>query len=68
MRGAYGEVGNVVLPFAEEGEPSPCIHVEYLLLEEVEICGLTGTGGGGFIWSLYRFEDDLEDCRADGGV
>jgi len=43
MCGAYGEVGKVVLPFAEEGEPSPYIPVEYL---EVEICGLTGTGGG----------------------
>lgn len=46
MRGAYGEVGNVALPFAEEGEPSPYIPVEYLLLEEVEIWGLAGTGGG----------------------
>jgi hypothetical protein len=46
MRGAYGEVGNVVLPFVEEGEPSPYIPVEYLLPEEVEICGLTDTGGG----------------------
>jgi len=68
MRGAYGEVGNVALPFVEEGEPSPYIPVEYLLLEEVEICGLTGTGGGWFVCSLKRFEDELENCRADGGV
>jgi hypothetical protein len=46
MRGAYGEVGNVELPFVEEGEPSPYIPVEYLLLEEAEVCGLTDTGGG----------------------
>jgi hypothetical protein len=48
MRGAYGEIGNVTLPFAEEGEPSPYIPVEYRLLEEVEVCGLTGTGGASF--------------------
>jgi hypothetical protein len=68
MRGAYGEVGNVALPFVEEGEPSPYIPVEYLLLEEVEICGLTGTGSAWFVCSLKRFEDELEDCRADRGV
>ncbi len=45
MRGAYGEVGSVTLPFAEVGEPSPYIPVEYLLLEEVDICGRTGTWG-----------------------
>ena len=45
MRGAYGEVGNVELSFVEEGEPSPYIPVEYLLLEEIEVCGRTGTGG-----------------------
>lgn len=37
MRGAYGEMGNAALLFAEDGEPSPYIPVEYLLLEEVEI-------------------------------
>jgi hypothetical protein len=46
MRGAYGEVGNVAFPFVEEGEPSPYIPVEYLLFEEVKICGLGGTEGG----------------------
>lgn len=48
MRGAYGEVGNEALPLTEDGEPSPYIPVEYLLVKEVEVCGLTGTGGAWF--------------------
>lgn len=47
MRGAYGEVGKVTLLFGEDGEPSPYIPVEYLLLEDVESCGLEGTGNCG---------------------
>ena len=43
IRGAYGEVGKVALLFGEDGEPSPYIPVEYLLLEGVESCGLAGT-------------------------
>jgi hypothetical protein len=68
MRGAYGDVGKVALLFGEDGEPSPYIPVEYLLLEDVESCGLAATRGCGLFCPWERFEDELDDCNPEGGV